>query len=624
MKLRPPVVFAFLALAAAAFEAGCSAPVAAQSGGPRASVTGAMPSFRDEAELRAWLKKHGPQRQRYESLAMSPPADAAAAAAEAPAAAARADGEESITNNQVAGVDEGGIVKVSGQHLVILRRGRLFTVSTAGGDLRPVDSINAFPPGVDARADWYDEMLVSRNMVVVIGYSYGRGGTEINRFRITPDGRLSFLDSHHLRSNDYYSDRNYASRLVGDQLVVYSPLYLYGDDPMEALPAVARWREGETRANFKPIAGPRQVYVPAPMKGDGEHRVEAMHSVSRCDLTAVEMTCDATVVLGQAGRTFYVSRDAVYVWVGPQWRGRRAHAFLYRMPLDGAPPSAVGVHGQPIDQFSFNARPDRLQVLVASSGGDAMWAPHGGGGSPALLSLPLSRFGDGSDSAGERDYRALPGDEETGIPHDRWVGEHLFYGQRRWDGRQVVERLVVVDGRGGEPTVFDMPDGVDRIEQLGRDGLVVGSRGATTFQTVLLDPGRAPRLGSRYAQPGAREAESRSHGFFYRADASSPDSGLLGLPVLKGSGGAELLFLRRAERALSDFGGLEARAEGRREDGCVVSCVDWYGNARPIFLRGRVFALMGYELVEGDASGGRIREVRRVDFSPRVRMAASE
>ena len=39
----------------------------------------------------------------------------------------------SITNTQEAGVDEGGIVKVRGDILVILRRGRLFTVSIADG-----------------------------------------------------------------------------------------------------------------------------------------------------------------------------------------------------------------------------------------------------------------------------------------------------------------------------------------------------------------------------------------------------------------------------------------------------------------------------------------------------------
>jgi hypothetical protein len=44
--------------------------------------------------------------------------------------------------------------------------------------------------------------------------------------------------------------------------------------------------------------------------------------------------------------------------------------------------------------------------------------------------------------------------------------------------------------------------------------------------------------------------------------------------------------------------------------------VDWYGNARPIFLRGRILALMGYELVEGEVAEGAMREVRRASFAP--------
>jgi hypothetical protein len=51
-------------------------------------------------------------------------------------------------------------------------------------------------------------------------------------------------------------------------------------------------------------------------------------------------------------------------------------------------------------------------------------------------------------------------------------------------------------------------------------------------------------------------------------------------------------------------------------DGCVASCVDWYGNSRPIFLRGRVFALMGYEIVEGRVDASRIVETRRISYAP--------
>jgi hypothetical protein len=44
--------------------------------------------------------------------------------------------------------------------------------------------------------------------------------------------------------------------------------------------------------------------------------------------------------------------------------------------------------------------------------------------------------------------------------------------------------------------------------------------------------------------------------------------------------------------------------------------VDWYGNSRPLFLRNRVFALMGYEIVEGQLINGRITESKRISFAP--------
>jgi hypothetical protein len=50
-----------------------------------------------------------------------------------------------------------------------------------------------------------------------------------------------------------------------------------------------------------------------------------------------------------------------------------------------------------------------------------------------------------------------------------------------------------------------------------------------------------------------------------------------------------------------------------------VSCIDWYGNSRPIFTGGRIFALLGTELVEGRIERGRIAELARLDLtgSPR-------
>ena len=107
----------------------------------------------------------------------------------APAKAGATKDEDSVTNTQHAGVDEGGIVKLHGDHLVVLRRGRLFTVAVGDNALKPISAVDAFGPEIDPRSTWYDEMLVSDDTVVVIGYSYERGGTEVGLFNIDASGQ---------------------------------------------------------------------------------------------------------------------------------------------------------------------------------------------------------------------------------------------------------------------------------------------------------------------------------------------------------------------------------------------------------------------------------------------------
>ena len=131
-----------------------SGRAAAPSPAAAARASAGLTAFRSDEELREFLR--GLRRQR--GRAGQPGVTAGALAADASPAegfvsvtANSRTSSPSITNNQEANVDEGGIVKVRGDTLVILRRGRLFTVSLAGGGMRPIDSINAFPPGVSGR-----------------------------------------------------------------------------------------------------------------------------------------------------------------------------------------------------------------------------------------------------------------------------------------------------------------------------------------------------------------------------------------------------------------------------------------------------------------------------------------
>jgi hypothetical protein len=278
-----------------------------------------------------------------------------------------------------------------------------------------------------------------------------------------------------------------------------------------------------------------------------------------------------------------------------------------------------------------------LRVVVrAGSSGDGMWHGEAGAGNLALLSVPLARFGNEVEQAPEGAYVALPSPGVRAYTlQNRFAGDYLVYGAgdswgysgsyyRRQNAEQQSTPVLLHHVTDGRTYRAELPHGVDRIEPLGRHAVVVGSDGeGVYFSSFRLD--ETPTAVDRYRREGASQGETRSHGFFYLP--SDDRDGVLGLP-LAGSAGrpgwaqlaygsAEVSFLRVTDLRFRPLGALEARApRSGVNDGCQVSCADWYGNARPIFYRGRTFALMGYELVEGRVDGEHLREVARVNFSP--------
>lgn len=603
-----------------------------------------MRAFRSDEELANYFREIAEKQRResrattynYGTLGAAQPAPTTTAALKSADSAGSADNkEESVTNVQHAGVDEGGIVKVHGNHLVVLRRGRLFTVAIGDGALTPVSSVDAFAPDINPAGTWYDEMLVSDDTVAVIGYSYQRGGTEVGLFSIDPAGKLSYRSTYHLRSNDYYSSRNYASRLIGSKLIFYSPLYVYpgASDPFASFPAVRRWHKGATASEFHRIITPNHVYrTEQPL--DSSYGV-ALHTVTVCDLAHGDFDCTATSIIGPPGRVFYVSPESVYIWVNAwvrQGDKMREQSMVYRMPLNGAfgpdaAPSALKVSGSPVDQFSFlESEDNHLNVLVRSdTSGDGMWGAEVAQGDVALMRIPLSSFSDGTEAVPSSSYRELP--KPAGYTfQNRFVGDYLLYGTGSgWGYAQKTDRgsLYAVRWTGGSDVhELSISHGVDRIEQLGSDAVVVGTDGRNLhFSSVRL--GKWPAIADDYIRPGASQGELRSQGFFYKPDAR--DTGMLGLPISEPARpgyrhlfetSAAILFLKNDSLHFQELGELAAQPERAKDDGCRASCVDWYGNARPLFVRGRVIALLGYELVEGRMEYGRIHEVRRVNYAP--------
>lgn len=562
-----------------------------------------------------------------------------------------------ITNNQTLGVDEGGIVKQVGRFLVTLQDARLFTIDLGteeGAPLGLADRIDVYR-SKDKAAEWYDEMLVHGRRILVTAYSYRDQASEISVFEMNEDGRLSRSGRFLLSSEDYYSTENYATRVVGDSLVFYAPqpLPLYENAPVR-WPRLRRANDGAEADAGEPMIGPTDIYAPV-----GNVASPVLHTLSVCPLKE-RLECRTTAFLGPWMRELYVSPTDAFLWVhapdGLPWsidygnRQRQAcpsgsrvanddAALLYRVPLDGGAIGAVAVDGSPADQFAFESSGGRFRALLGRPEpgcreGDAP-------ASLALLDLPLTAFGNRVRHVAPRAYTALP-PIEGGQLENRFVADWLVYGGRaEWssDAPQAPAKAMesslfaVPLASPSQARRLTLPHNAIRIERAGGDAVVTGyrDRGGLSLSYVAL--GAAPRLASTAQLPSRVESENRSHAFnaWIRRDGS----GLIGLATSRSVGrsgrgwadseSSDLTFVAvAADKTLSGAGELALRSR-RPQAGysCEVSCIDWYGNTRPIFTGGRIFALIGTELVEGRLADGRIAAVGRVDLTGRPALASA-
>lgn len=578
--------------------------------------------------------------------------DMAPPAIDAPAHAAEGEPPNpEITNNQTIGVDEGGIVKQVGRFLVVLQDGRLFSADIgegAGTPLRLADRLDVYRSPANA-ADWYDEMLVHGDRILVTAYNYRERASEITVVRIDDGGRMRREGRYLLSSSDYYSTENYATRLVGDNLVFYAPLSLEsrGPDGGFQWPRLRR-ADGDGEAGpGEDLLRPTDVYQPV-----GEVEWPVLHTVSVCPLRD-ELDCRSTAFIGPPMREFYVSPTDAFLWIGApdglpwsiEYRNKRrqacpgeeyypgagGEAILYRLPLDGGSIGAIAVEGIPSDQFAFDSRDGRFRALLQRS--PAGCAGAEAARSLALLDLPLSDFDTRVRRTSDRAYAALPAVEGDQL-ENRFIGDWLVYaGRVGWSGlpdegraaAQTSSLFAVPLARPTGAVRLPLPHTPIRIERAGGDAVVTGYRGMEGLSLSYLSLGSAPRIASTTLLRRRFESEGRSHAF--NAWIRSDGSGLIGIPTSlrewragrgwSDSESSELSFIAvGADKSLSSAGEL---APGPRDGSpgyrCRVSCVDWYGNSRPIFTGGRVFALMGTDLVEGRLANGRIAELARLDLT---------
>ena len=173
--------------------------------------------------------------------------------------------------------------------------------------------------------------------------------------------------------------------------------------------------------------------------------------------------------------------------------------------------------------------------------------------------------------------------------------------------------------------LFQTPHSVIRLEALGDDAIVTGYADETGLSISAISLGETSTLASTIILKDRFESEGRSHAF--NAMISIDGDALMGIPTVRrpeGAGrwwwhseGSDLSFLSASEELnLSSLGTLNAsEASSHDTYDCEVSCVDWYGNSRPIFTSGRIFALSGTELIEGQIIDDRISAKRRLDMT---------
>jgi hypothetical protein len=426
---------------------------------------------------------------------------------------------------------------------------------------------------------------------------------------------------------------------------------------------VRRWlREGEHRAATtagRRLFDARDIYRPIQST-----LAPTIHTISVCPLggprAGDELDCRSTAIAGTPAREFYVSNDHIYLWLSHGWDhyggpssercAARAQgsfdyageAALFQISLADGRPRAMFVRGAPYDQLGMEATANAFRALAVWTDNRCMDAP------PDLplrfFATPLSAFTTTPRAAPEARFTPLPSPGGRGL-ENRFTVNHLVYGaHEQWSSyppsgaQQLSGRVVAVPSDNpAAAIVLDTPHNVIRVESIGVKAVLTGYRREGALSVSVLDLRRTPRLASTLELQGRYESEGRSHAFNASVDADG--AGLMGLPTVQLRGGAgrwwwnsqssDVSFMSLdAEGRIAALGEIASDPDARHPQyACEVSCIDWYGNSRPIFVNGRVFALSGTELIEGKVERGRITERGRVNLTappPGARVAGRQ
>jgi hypothetical protein len=528
---------------------------------------------------------------------------------------------DSGTNNQESGVDEGGLAKRSGDHLFILRDDYLHVLRVRRDGVAVLDypsRLSVLDPGERDEA-WYDEILVHDHDVILVGFNYAADASEILHFRLDEGDRLTRLGRYAIRSSDYFSGENYATRIVGDDLVFVLSMAL--DDVLDgAWPSWTR-RDTSTPA-WHPLLEPDDVFLPLVIAED-----PVLSMVLECPIAeglALER-CRARAVIAPDAGTHYVTGHAVYLAVSewpPEfyrdvatsvmdfdryWALRHQRwTSIYRFPFGADRGVSVArIDGEIDDQFQFK---ERDGVLFAA--GEIQYGEER---EDLRTEVRLRRIADADFSVKPEGLAPLLSRTERrgSLEAMRFDDERLWMSFEHSD-RDLSELIVApLNGAASNARVLDFA--ACRLQPVGAGMIAMNSWAPPATIAYLRDTDGHLQIDTQRL-PGFEIDADRSQAFNFRAMG---DYGtLMTVPIDPSrehhSGGtrrSDFAFLGLKDERLTEIGVLDMQAFGERNS-CANGCDDWYGDARAIPVDGRWIFLSGDLVLEAELRGDKLQPLR--------------
>lgn len=493
-----------------------------------------------------------------------------------------------------------------GGHLMVLRNGRLTTVRVAGGALEPVTTADALGAGVDTEGMFYYGLQETGEGVRVLAARIEDGITEshVAGYRVGADGQMGPGGVTTLRSAGGLYAGSHVTRRLGDRVVFYEAIEipLRDPDPTAALPMV-RGAEGSLATTLNPRRVYRAVY---PMSWGSDPR---LHVVTVCGPATAEPACAATALYAPRPQVMHVSSNAVYLLTE---HGDDA-GLLYRMPLDGSAPSALRISGSTFSPHDFWESADGYLGVHLLHGG---WTEEARSQLPipTLLRVPLSAFGDGRRAPHPRHYRPLL--RLGGFYYSRFTDDWLVYGNRPYSDYMVQSGLIPATERERlgigmlrwadttAPAWYPTRAPAQAFASAGNGGVLALAGGGDSLALVYL-PLRPSARPVSMAAPAAEHWKGEMPGVVPHPD-NTAESGLLAVttgvrPTPYEWRSTGVAFIRYDSAGIRQVGALSLSGEPADER-----------EVAPIFAHGRIFVLLGGELVEVAAEGDGIREIRRM------------